>query len=211
MSKNFEKISPEEQQRIISICLEEFAEKGYQQASTNSIVAKAQIPKGTLFYYFGSKKDMFLYLLDNAVRRYTGIYQELAVGAPQDLFESLLQSMQIRMQIAQKEPQLYRFFYKVLLDIPDELQDDLAGRFDAYFAASEGLLQEKLPISNLKEGIRLETVINMVHLLLEGVLNRYAPRFRQLSPEDGLSLVEEISAECRTYFELIKTGIYQSV
>ena len=71
MSINFEKIPQEEQQRILLICLEEFTSRGYDLASTNSIVKKAGIPKGTLFYYFGSKKALYLYLIDHAVARYT--------------------------------------------------------------------------------------------------------------------------------------------
>ena len=49
----------------------------------------------------------------------------------------------------------------------------------------------------------------MIHLMLEGLLNRYSPQFRQLTPEGGLELVKEIEKECRAYFELIKKGIYQ--
>ena len=66
MTENFEKIPLEEQQRILEICLAEFAAKGYERASTNAIVNMAGIPKGTLFYYFGSKKDLYLYLIDHA-------------------------------------------------------------------------------------------------------------------------------------------------
>ena len=50
MTENFEKIPLEERQRILEICIAEFAEKGYERASTNAIVRTAGIPKGTLFY-----------------------------------------------------------------------------------------------------------------------------------------------------------------
>ncbi len=52
---------------MLEVILEEFTENGCKGASTNAIVQKAGIPKGTLFYFFGSKKAMFLYALDEAV------------------------------------------------------------------------------------------------------------------------------------------------
>ena len=133
MSANFEKIPRQEQERILTIILEEFAQNGYQRASTNAIVTRAGIPKGTLFYYFGSKKAMFLYTLDEAVKRFTEINRNLAgEKPPEDLFENLLHRMKVKLLFVQQEPLLYRFFYKVFLEIPEELQEEMAVRFAAY-------------------------------------------------------------------------------
>ena len=210
MSANFEKIPRQEQERILTIILEEFAQNGYQRASTNAIVTRAEIPKGTLFYYFGSKKAMFLYTLDEAVKRFTEINRNLAgEKPPEDLFENLLHRMKIKLLFVQQEPLLYHFFYKVFLEIPEVLQEEMAARFAAYAAASQSLAKENIDTSRLKEGVDLDSALKMIHLMLEGLLNRYSPQFRQLTPEGGLELVKEIEKECRAYFELIKKGIYQ--
>ena len=34
--------------------------------------------------------------------------------------------MKVKLRFVQQEPLLYRFFYKVFLEIPDELQDEMA-------------------------------------------------------------------------------------
>ena len=209
MSENFLKIAEEEQERILNVILEEFARKGYQRASTNAIIEKAGIPKGTLFYYFGSKKNMFFFALDQAIQRYIKIYKSLAFQKPDDLFEGLLQRMNIKLLFIQQEPLLYQFFYRVFLEIPEELKDEMSTRFASYTAASQEQAQGTIDSSKLREGVDPSVAVNFVHLMLEGLFNRLTPRLKQISPEEGLKMVEEIEQECRGYFELIKNGIYK--
>lgn len=41
-----------------------FATRGYERATIDEIAARAGIPKGTVYYHFGSKKDLFLNLVE---------------------------------------------------------------------------------------------------------------------------------------------------
>lgn len=209
MSENFIKIPKEDQERILDVILEEFARKGYQRASTNAIVEKAGIPKGTLFYFFGSKKGMFLYAFDSAIKRYIEIYKGLAFQEPADLFEGLIYRMKVKLQFIQQKPLLYQFFYRVFLDIPEELKDEMSSRFASYSAASQEGALGTLDTSKLREGVYPSAAINLIHLMLEGLLNRLTPRLKQVTPEDGLKMMGDIEEECRGYFELIKKGIYK--
>ncbi len=52
--------------RILEAALNEFADKGYKKASTNTIVREAQVSKGLLFHYFISKKDLYIYIFKHA-------------------------------------------------------------------------------------------------------------------------------------------------
>ena len=51
-------------ERILESSLEIFARDGYEKASTNEIVMKAGISKGLLFHYFGSKRNLWIFLND---------------------------------------------------------------------------------------------------------------------------------------------------
>lgn len=44
-----------------------FAEKGYKNASVDEIVEKAETAKGTFYYHFKSKEDLFLSLIDTGI------------------------------------------------------------------------------------------------------------------------------------------------
>ena len=55
---------PEEKRRFILDCaVDEFAEYGFERASTNRIVAAAGIAKGSFYQYFVDKFDVYEYIL----------------------------------------------------------------------------------------------------------------------------------------------------
>ncbi|MFB6351373.1 MAG: TetR/AcrR family transcriptional regulator, partial [Bradymonadaceae bacterium] len=56
----------EKQDEIIREAGEEFADKGYERASLNAIIEKAGISKGSLYYYFENKQDLFSTVLEQA-------------------------------------------------------------------------------------------------------------------------------------------------
>jgi AcrR family transcriptional regulator len=63
----FHALDAEKQTRIVNAALAEFAVKGFKRASTNAIAENAQIGKGMLFYYFGSKDELFDFLCQYAI------------------------------------------------------------------------------------------------------------------------------------------------
>lgn len=67
---------PEEKRRlIVSAAIEEFAEYGLENASTNRIVANSGISKGSFYQYFEDKQDVFMYLLTVLEREKMGYFQ----------------------------------------------------------------------------------------------------------------------------------------
>ena len=54
--KELESISIRE--RIIDVALEEFAQNGYKATSTNVICKKAEVSKGILYHYYGTKENL---------------------------------------------------------------------------------------------------------------------------------------------------------
>lgn len=71
INQTFQNLDNIKQSRILNAALQEFAENGYEQASTNQIVKNAGIGKGILFYYFKTKKDLYQYLIDHAINNMT--------------------------------------------------------------------------------------------------------------------------------------------
>jgi TetR/AcrR family transcriptional regulator len=206
---NFERITAEDQTRILDACIEEFAQHGYALASTNAIVRRAGIPKGTLFYYFGGKKDLYLYVLDHAVTRFVEAFDRLAGELPADLFERLLYRGRTRMRFVVEHPRLYRLFFNAFLHTPDEIRAEMAPRYAAYAAASRERLLDGLDLSRFRNDIDVEKAIELVNLVLEGIANRTMPVLQRLSPQQALEVVARITAETRLYFEMLKKGMYK--
>lgn len=58
----FAKLPPAQQQAILSAALEEFAAHGFHDASLNRVIDAAGISKGSMYYYFDGKEDLYGYV-----------------------------------------------------------------------------------------------------------------------------------------------------
>lgn len=68
MNEKFFELKKEKQDRMINAAIKVFAINGYAHASTDEIVKEAEISKGLLFHYFGSKIGLFSFVYDYSVR-----------------------------------------------------------------------------------------------------------------------------------------------
>ncbi len=67
--KRFENLDPERRERLLSAAGSEFAEHGFESASLNRILEEADLSKGSLYYYFDDKADLFSTVLEQAMLR----------------------------------------------------------------------------------------------------------------------------------------------
>jgi TetR/AcrR family transcriptional regulator len=56
---------------IIDAAVEVFARKGYEKATIDEVAASANIAKGTVFYNFKSKEDIFFAILERGTSEFT--------------------------------------------------------------------------------------------------------------------------------------------
>ncbi|MFC1489986.1 TetR/AcrR family transcriptional regulator [Candidatus Latescibacterota bacterium] len=66
-TKRFKNLEPERRESILSAAQNEFIQNGYESASLNTIIAEAGISKGSLYYYFEDKTDLYLTVLQEAM------------------------------------------------------------------------------------------------------------------------------------------------
>ena len=64
----FERLDPERQDRILGAATQEFLELGYEGASLNAIIAASEISKGSFYYYFEDKMDLFVTVLRHHIQ-----------------------------------------------------------------------------------------------------------------------------------------------
>lgn len=62
-SPRFDHLDAEKKQRVIQAAIDEFSCRGYEAANINRIAKQAHISVGSLYKYFKSKEDLFLYVI----------------------------------------------------------------------------------------------------------------------------------------------------
>ena len=59
----YKNLAAERKEAILRAAAHEFAEKGYERASLNRMIKEAGLSKGTFYYYFEDKADLFVTVL----------------------------------------------------------------------------------------------------------------------------------------------------
>jgi len=116
MNKTFKNISIEKQNMIIEAAFKEFSIYGFENSSTNRLVKTIGISKGSLYKYFSTKLELYIFLVNIAVERLLKHYDTYEVKG-ENWKKRLLNYASIEFDFLIKEPITYQFFYKLVNEI----------------------------------------------------------------------------------------------
>ena len=74
--QTFFNLPAEKREVIINAAVDEFVKHGLENASTNRIVAKSGISKGSFYQYFEDKQDVFMHLLTVLEQEKTDFFKD---------------------------------------------------------------------------------------------------------------------------------------
>lgn len=109
----FKKLAPEKQARIIDACLAEFAEEGFETASTNRIAQRAGIAKGSIFKYFGTKEKMFFTVINYILERYLDAVVKRLPEMPEGVVERYAAFIEYTLDFMYDDVKVYRAFSRI--------------------------------------------------------------------------------------------------
>lgn len=205
----FDNISEEKRQKIIAVCIEEFAEKGYEKASTNGMVNKAEISKGSLFHYFGNKKNLYLYLLDIAMDYFVNNFYKYETKTGSDLFERIVQQGIIKMKLASEHPYMYKMVMEAFIDTPDDMKEEILNRYQKIYSESMPELFKDVDYSLFRDDIDTQRAIEFIMLCFDSIYNKYAKMAKGKASKLSLEEVDKMVQEYYVYIDMIKFGIYK--
>lgn len=209
MNKTFSNLNEEKREKILNACLEEFALKGYEMASTNNIVVKAGISKGLLFHYFGSKKNIYLYLLDYAIEYFIDKFYSYDVKASYDIFERIMQRGVIKMKIAGEKPLLYKLLMEAFVDTPAGMEEEMNLRYQKIYAENMPAVFENIDYSLFREEIDIKKAVEFMTLCFDSIYNKYIKTAKGKAAQLSLEETEIMVNEYKEYIDMIKYGIYK--
>lgn len=103
-------MSDQKEKDIFQAALEVFAAKGFERATMDEISTKAGVAKGTLFYRYKSKDDLFLHLIRGAI----DLFISEVLSATNDLENAsarLAKAIEVQTRLSYEHPE----FTKLLL------------------------------------------------------------------------------------------------
>ncbi|WP_246516541.1 TetR/AcrR family transcriptional regulator [Salicibibacter cibarius] len=178
MNQTFKNLDKTKQKRILNAAMKEFAENGYEQASTNKIIQNAGIGKGTLFHYFNNKKDLYEYLVDYALNITNTEYLQHIDIDESDFIERLKQIARIKAEFHDNNPDVRNFIGTVVLNDDVTLPDDLETRLSNFQKTGHALLYEKIDKSLFRDDIDVEKAFQIIRWAIEGYQNELLQQFQ---------------------------------
>lgn len=112
-------------QRILEAAEGVFARHGYRGASIQAIAAAAGLPKSNVLYYVGSKRKLYMTLLERTMQRWNTALSDITVDDdPASVLEGFIRS---KMRLSQTHPLSSRLFANEILQGAPFLQASLRG------------------------------------------------------------------------------------
>ncbi|WP_274380240.1 TetR/AcrR family transcriptional regulator [Litchfieldia salsa] len=203
MNTNFHSIKIDKRERILNAAMEQFVQSGYEKASTNEIVKEAQISKGSLFNYFNNKKDLYLYLIDHALKVLDGIYDEIDMNE-RDLFKRISQIGFIKLGIQQKYPLVFDFLRSTQEEQAVEVKSEVEKILGNTLKNGLSRLYENLDWSKFREDVDSEKAFQILNWTMAGFAEI------QIKKLDSFENVgKELISEWESYSEILTRCFYK--
>lgn len=208
---SFLKVNEEKQRIIINAALNEFSKYPYDSASTNKIVKEAGISKGLIFHYFGSKKNLYLFLLDYVFSKYSeATFEHFDLTEP-DIFQRYKQLLSIQRNLVQQNPAFFSFMNMVHMEKSPEVASELETKQSLNGEDNYDKFLKGIDYSLFKEGIDTKYALNTIKWILDGLSNRYNQQYKESNYDIDVyyTLADQCAAEMEKYFLFLKPLFYK--
>lgn len=194
-------------ERILIASLEEFSEHGFEKASTDSISIKADVSKGLIFHYFGTKEKLYMTTInkcvDNILDDLLFDYNKIDLQNT-DFITILMKLMENKYNFFIKNPMHYKLIMKSFFNSPPKLKAELDKRYSELKEFGYNMMAEIIKNLPLKNDVSISNVISIIEAITNVIELKFIPYFK----DDTTSFnkyYEEVQEE---YIKLMKIVMY---
>lgn len=187
------------QEKMINAAMTCFGRNGYRKTSIQDVADEAKISKALLFHYFGSKKAMYLYVVDYANKTSSDLILSNQNMLSRDLFELMRQIQESKLKMYVQHPSLFRFLESVFFETEPEIINEVKSRQQNHYAQQIKTLMADIDCSGFREEVTLQDAMNLITWVTEGFV-------KSIQHQDPL-LNEANIEKFDFYFSLVKRAI----
>lgn len=191
---------------ILKFSLKEFAENGYDRASTNNIVENAGISKGSLFNYFNNKKNLYVYLLDYSLEIIEIMYKEIDTNE-RDIFKKIGNFSLQKLEIHRKFPYVFDFLASAELEESKEVRDIIDGRISLIYDRGIKKIYENIDYSLFRPDIDIEKAIEILNWTMFGVGEKFIKQIDRF--KDSREFGRKVIKEWEVYSNMLRKSFYK--
>ena len=201
MIEKFEQMDEEKRVRIINSAISEFAKSGFDKGSTNVIVKEAEISKGLIFHYFGSKVKLFLYLFDYCTELITKDLYEKVDLKNGDILERIHNITLKKVILLQKHPDIFGFVKTAYMESNLQIKEMIMKKQQEIYKEAQVKFLSNIDFSYFKEGLDIEKSMTVIYSTLESVSMK--------EMDKGDFNVNEVVKKVEDYIDFFKKLFYK--
>ena len=204
-TQRFFDLDREKRERILEVSLKEFARYGYENSSTNRIISQSDISKGSLFKYFDSKEELYMYLLEICTCGMMADLSSQAAGLSGDLFEMAVEYSTMEFGWYAAHPDKARLiidaFRKSDTEISQKIREKYSGQDDdVYYRLVAGVDD-----SGFRYG--REKTVNIFKWFMKGFNGDFLESLQYGENIDMEALKDEYISALREHTEVLRRAL----
>ena len=200
----FLSLRAEKQKHIIDAALNVFGKNGYKKASVADIAEKAGIAKGMINYYFGSKKNLYLYLADICFKKMSDEIEKQFDAGVTDFFDKMKMSINIKVNVIKENTSIIAFLSSVYIEKDGEVADEISVYLTEAMKYREQMLYNGVDEFKFREGVDLKLLDKFLLWAADGFTNNL---------KNGLEVneIEEMTKDLFAFLDLMKKSFYMDI
>ena len=203
MNSQFDNLKTEKKERIINAALKEFAQSGYEKASTNGIIKEAGIAKGSLFNYFNNKKELYLFLLDYVTKIIEEIYSKVDWDET-DFLKRIRQIGFIKFEVYKKYPQAFDFMKRAAHEGATEVRAEIEALTQDLISSGLERCYQNIDFSKFQADLDLEKVTKIINWTMLGFAEEQRDKIDSFQ-----DVTEEVLGEWEMFSNILKRCFYK--
>ena len=170
MNEKYFSLPAEKQQRILSAGFYVFSQNSYKKSSMNEIAQQAQISKSLLFFYFRNKRELYLFLWDQACTLTVDYLTAYRCYEPGDLFQMMERGMDAKLALMEQYPYIANFAIRAFFEKDKEVAGEIQASYRKYFSIKATQALSRVDPKDFIPGMDLTMMYRQMFLASEGYL-----------------------------------------
>jgi AcrR family transcriptional regulator len=191
--------------RVINAALEEFS-KGFRKANTDTIVQNSAISKGLLFHYFGTKKELFLFLIRYCTDIISDEFNSVSFDS-RDFLENVWNMSLLSCELTVKYSLVYKFLVPAITSMKTEFPDESLSNYKNPVAEILGNSFKIFDHSLFRDDVDIQKACNVILWAIKGYSDSLMSYGNNL--EDYTEHYETIKKELSEYMVLLRKAFYK--
>ena len=169
--ENFYQLRAEKQEEIIAAAYKIFSQNPYKRAAIQEIAQAAGLSKGMIFYYFGSKKNLYLFLVDKSGELLRQVMKQSFDESINDFFERLIMITEIKVSLITHQPDLLTFLKNVYYEKDEEVVNEIRATIAQGLSNSWQTITAGADVSRFRDPQAPELLAKLLTWAGEGAVN----------------------------------------